>query len=633
MCGIAGFLNFNSQQVSLDLASLEQAILKLNLRGPDFQNCESVSEQVGLAHARLSIIDTSNEANQPMHAYGERYTIIFNGEIYNYLELKQQLEKEKGEVFFTSSDTEVILRMYHHHGKDCLRFFNGFFALAIHDKESDELFIARDRMGIKPLIYTKTDTSVYFASEMKAMMAFNIKREIDFVSLQQYFQFNYIPSPSTIFKNVHKLKPGHFLSIDKTGNIKEEQYYTIPKTTTYLNLNYEEAQKELRDILDLSVQRRLVADVPLGSFLSGGIDSSIIATIASKHKKNLNTFSIGFKDSPHFDETAYANLVAKKIKSNHTVFSLSNDDLYESLNDILDYIDEPFADSSAIPVYILSKRTRQEVTVALSGDGADEIFGGYNKHKAEYQVNQNSLMNKMVGLGLPIWSAMPKSRHSKIGNTFRQLARFAEGQKLTSAERYWRWCSFASEAYPYDLLKENLLTTQSQFKGRKDEILKYFSDSRDINETLYTDMNLVLVNDMLTKVDLMSMANSLEVRVPFLDHELVNFAFQLPGHFKVNKSGRKTILKDAFRNDLPPELYSRNKMGFEVPLLQWFRSDLKSLILDDLLEDQFIQDQNIFNLETIRGLKKQLFSSNPGEIHAQIWALIVFQRWYMKYMM
>jgi asparagine synthase (glutamine-hydrolysing) len=633
MCGIAGFINFDLQQLSGDFEALDVAIASLNLRGPDFQNSKSVSNQIGLAHARLSIIDTSNGANQPMHAYNERYTIIFNGEIYNYRELKDQLEKEKGEVFRTSSDTEVILRMYHHHGNECLAFFNGFFAFAIHDKQSNEVFIARDRMGIKPLIFAKTATSVYFASEMKAMMAFNIKRDIDFVSLQQYFQFNYIPSPSTIFKNVHKLKPGHFLVINNKGEIQEEEYYKIPKTTAYLNLNYEEAQVSLRKILEESVQKRLVSDVPLGSFLSGGIDSSIIATIASKHKENLNTFSIGFKDNPYFDETAYADLVAKKIKSNHTVFSLSNNDLFESLNEILDYIDEPFADSSAIPVYILSKKTRQEVTVALSGDGADEIFGGYNKHKAEYQVQQKSLMNKFVGLGLPLWKVMPKSRHGKIGNTFRQLERFAEGQKLSTPERYWRWCSFTAESYSHDLLKENLQGTQPVFQARKDEILKHFSESGDINETLYTDMNLVLVNDMLTKVDLMSMANSLEVRVPFLDHELVDFAFQLPSSYKVNKDGRKTILKDAFREDLPQELYSRNKMGFEVPLLQWFRTDLRSLIMDNLLEDQFIKDQNIFKEETIKDLKRQLFSNNPGEIHAQIWALIVFQKWYKKYMM
>jgi asparagine synthase (glutamine-hydrolysing) len=633
MCGIAGFINFDLQQLSGDFVALDKAIASLNLRGPDFQKSEAVSSQVGLAHARLSIIDTSNAANQPMHSYSERYTIVFNGEIYNYLELKHQLEKEKGEVFRTSSDTEVILRMYHHHGKECLSFFNGFFAFAIHDKQSNEVFIARDRMGIKPLIFAKTDTSVYFASEMKAMMAFNIKRDIDFVSLQQYFQFNYIPSPSTIFKGVYKLKPGHYLMVTKHGAIQEEQYYEIPKTTSYLNLSYQEAQASLRKILESSVQRRLVADVPLGSFLSGGIDSSIIATIASKHKKNLNTFSIGFKDNPYFDETAYADLVAKKIKSNHTVFSLSNKDLFESLNEILDYIDEPFADSSAIPVYILSKKTRQEATVALSGDGADEIFGGYNKHKAEYQVQQKSLMNKFVGLGLPLWKVMPKSRHGKIGNTFRQLERFAEGQKLSTPERYWRWCSFTAESYSHDLLKENLQGTQPVFQARKDEILKHFSESGDINETLYTDMNLVLVNDMLTKVDLMSMANSLEVRVPFLDHELVDFAFQLPSSYKVNKDGRKTILKDAFREDLPQELYSRNKMGFEVPLLQWFRTDLRSLIMDNLLEDQFIKDQNIFKEETIKDLKRQLFSNNPGEIHAQIWALIVFQKWYKKYMM
>jgi len=241
-------------------------------------------------------------------------------------------------------------------------------------------------------------------------------------------------------------------------------------------------------------------------------------------------------------------------------------------------------------------------------------------------------LNTLVSFGGPLWDKLPKSRHSKLGNLFRQLDRFAQGKKLDTPERYWRWCSFSPESYAKKLLKTDLGKSQGEFLSRKADILKHFNLANDINETLYTDMHLVLVNDMLTKVDLMSMANSLEVRVPFLDHELVNFAFQLPGEFKVSKNGRKRIVKDAFRSMLPPELYSRNKMGFEVPLLQWFRSDLKALIVDDLLADDFIEEQNIFNIDTIRDLKKQLFSSNPEDIHAQIWALIVFQTWYKKYM-
>lgn len=633
MCGIAGFIGLEKDVGESLFNNLNQAISRLNLRGPDCQLAKRIDDHVGFAHARLSIIDTTDAANQPMSVYEDRYSIVFNGEIYNYQELKDKLISEKGESFNTSSDTEVILRMFHHYGKACVDTFNGFFAFAIYDRKSKETFIARDRIGIKPLYYTKKENTFLFASEMKALMSFNIDKEIDFVSLQQYFQFNYIPCPNTIFKGVNKLMPGHSLSIDESGTCTESTYYKIPYTREFSNLSYEQAQKELVKILDRSVQRRLVSDVPLGSFLSGGIDSSVIATLAANHEPGLNTFSIGFKDNPYFDETEYANLVAKKIKSNHTVFSLSNTDLYENLNHILDYIDEPFADSSAIPVYILSKKTRKYVTVALSGDGADELFGGYNKHKAEYMVQQKSLINSLVSAGSPIWEILPKSRHSKLGNTIRQLDRFAQGRKLEDKERYWRWCSFTPESYALSLLKYDVSKDEQIYTERKHKILKHFNKGNDINETLYTDMNLVLVNDMLTKVDLMSMANSLEVRVPFLDHELVNFAFQLPAEYKVSAKGRKRILKDAFRNVLPPELYSRNKMGFEVPLLQWFRSDLKALILDDLLADSFIDEQNIFNLDTIRKLKKQLFSSNPGEIHAQIWALIVFQTWYKKYMM
>ncbi|MCB0509219.1 MAG: asparagine synthase (glutamine-hydrolyzing) [Chitinophagales bacterium] len=633
MCGIAGFLSFDKTEFASDVQGLNAAITKLNLRGPDFQGYSLYNEKLGFAHARLSIIDTSDASNQPMSAYNNSLHLIFNGEIYNYRELRDGLITKFGEQFQTQSDTEVILRMYKHYGVECVSHFNGFFAFAIYDEASDQVFIARDRMGIKPLFFAQKAKQFYFASELKALLEFNIPRQIDFVSLQQYFQFNYIPQPNSILQGVKKLAPGAYLLISNKGEITQKSYYKIPFQKKYSNLSYTEAQVELKRILELSVQRRLVSDVPLGSFLSGGIDSSVIATLAARHQTNLNTFSIGFTDNPYFDETKYANLVAKRIKSNHTVFSLSNQDLYDNLHNILDYIDEPFADSSAIPVYILSRKTREKVTVALSGDGADEMFGGYNKHMAEFKMLEGGFASAAVKAGLPLWKLLPKSRHSKFSNLFRQLERYAEGAKMEAKERYWRWCSFTPESYPKDLIKFDLNTLSNTYESRKQEILQHFTSTKDINETLRSDMDLVLVNDMLTKVDLMSMANSLEVRVPFLDHELVNFAFQLPGHYKVSHQGRKRILKDAFRNELPSELYTRNKMGFEVPLLQWFRSDLKALILDDLLADNFIVEQNLFNLSAVQNLKRTLFSNNPGEVHAQIWALIVFQVWYKKYIM
>lgn len=632
MCGISGVFAL-TERGKEQLSYLKNAISRLNKRGPDNQNVISLSEnKVGLAHARLSIIDTSDSANQPMQSYNGKYTIVFNGEIYNYKELKNIL-KQKGETFVTNGDTEVILKMYHHYGEECVKYFNGFFAFAIFDKDNNTLFIARDRIGIKPLFYTVDKDNFIFASEMKALMAFNFDKKLDYVSLKQYFQFNYIPYPNTIFEQVKKLEPGHTLFIKNDGSLKKNPFYTIPKNKPTKFSSYEDAQTQLKNILEKSVQNRLVSDVPLGSFLSGGIDSSVIATLAAKHKPNLNTFSIGFKDQPYFDETEYANLVAKKIKSTHTVFSLTNNDLYENLHNILDYIDEPFADSSAIPVYILSKKTREKVTVSLSGDGADELFGGYNKHFAEWRVQQQSIINKLVKTGAPLWKALPKSRHSKLGNLFRQLDRFATGAKMNMGERYLRWCAFSEENYAEELLLTPNNINNQEYTKRKESIISLFNSESNINDILYADMHQVLVNDMLVKVDLMSMANSLEVRVPFLDHNVVDFAFSLPANYKVSKEGRKRILKDAFRNDLPQELYNRNKMGFEVPLLQWFQTDLKSMIIDDLLSDKFIEEQQIFNPKTIEQLKKQLFSNNPGEVHAKIWALIVFQYWWKKYMM
>ncbi len=386
--------------------------------------------------------------------------------------------------------------------------------------------------------------------------------------------------------------------------------------------------------MDGAVQRRLVADVPLGAFLSGGIDSSVITALAARHTPHLNTFSIGFKDEPFFDETKYANLVAARHKTNHTVFSLTNDDLYEHIHSMLDYLDEPFADSSALAVYILSQRTRQKVTVALSGDGADEMFGGYNKHMGEFKVRQGGVKAEAVtALGF-VWDVLPKSRNGFFGNRIRQLQRFSRGMTAGVKDRYWDWASFASAADA-----RNLLSPASRAKvgkklaaKRRKDILSHLHTDGDLNEVLLTDMTLVLPYDMLTKVDLMSMANSLEVRTPFLDYKVVDFAFSLPVSSKVDANMKKRIVQDAFRSELPVELYDRPKHGFEVPLLKWMRGELRSLIENDLLQDDFIAAQGIFDVQAIRALKTQLFSRSPGDVHARIWGLIVFQTWWKQYM-
>ncbi|GAA4372953.1 asparagine synthase (glutamine-hydrolyzing) [Hymenobacter koreensis] len=634
MCGITGLFAFSDSGRS-SLTGLQASTDAIVSRGPDSQG-HFVYDCVGLGFRRLAILDLSADGNQPMTDESGRYTIVFNGEIFNFRELRARLQR-KGYTFKSHTDTEVILKLYITEGRGFLKKLNGFFGLAIYDKEENTLFIARDRMGVKPMLVYRDEDKLMFASEMKSLLALGVPRKLDYASLSHYLQLNYIPGPATIFKGVKKLLPGHYLFVRPDGKVVKKRWYKIPydpKKVAKNRTTYEQQKAKLVELMDASVARRLVADVPLGSFLSGGIDSSVITALAARHTPHLNTFSIGFRDEPFFDETKYANLVAKMHKTNHTVFSLTNNDLYGHLFDVLDYFDEPFADSSALAVYILSKHTREKVTVALSGDGADEMFAGYNKHMGEWQVRTGGAKAELVtGLNI-LWDVLPKSRNSFLGNKVRQLQRFSRGMLSGPKDRYWDWASLASEKDARNLLSPSARSKAGKRiadKRRKD-ILENLHADGDLNEVLLTDMNLVLPYDMLAKVDLMSMANSLEVRTPFLDYKVVNFAFSLPVESKIDAKMKKRIVQDAFRPLLPEELYKRPKHGFEVPLLKWFRNELRPLITDDLLSDDFVEAQGIFSVDAVRDLKKQLFSNNPGDVHARIWALIVFQHWWKRHM-
>jgi len=630
MCGISGFflINGDSRTYQQRLQKSNATLLK---RGPDGGNCVS-DNIVGLGHRRLSIIDTSNNGSQPMSNSDGRYSIIFNGEIFNFQDLKKKYLADKRD-WTSHSDTEVLLYLYIKYGEACLTFLSGFFAFAIYDKQKEELFIARDRYGKKPLLYYKTDDYLVFASEMKALLAYDIPKELNYTALLQYLQLNYIPQPSSMLKGVRKLMPGHSLLISKSS-FEEKPYYTLNASPRANSLPYAEASERLVQLLDNSVKERMIADVPIGAFLSGGIDSSVIVALASRYTQQLNTFSIGYKDNPFFDETYYANLVAKKYNTNHTVFSLTNDDFLSHLDNVLDYIDEPFADSSAIPVYILSHYTRRHVTVALSGDGGDEVFAGYNKHQAELRMRQKGILNTLVKIGGPLWNSLPQSRNSRFSNLFRQLNRFAEGGKLDPKERYWRWAGFQTQGEAQKLLSTSAFSNVDEilYEDEKNHILRHLKGGLALEDFLLTDMQLVLLSDMLVKVDLMSMANSLEVRSPFLDYNVVDFAFHLPTSYKINNKLKKRIVQDAFRKYLPEELYNRPKHGFEIPLLGWFRKELKDRITNDWLADSYIKEQGIFEINAIQQLKSRLFSNNPGDVHATIWALIVFQSWWRKYM-
>lgn len=626
MCGIVGVYAFN-EEAKTHFANVPKALKKLSLRGPDKQQHIQIKNMC-MGHTRLAVIDLSEQAQQPMTDPTGQYTIIFNGEIYNYKELRKHLIN-KGVSFKTQSDTEVLLQLYIHEGEQFVEKLNGFFAFAIYNHIADSLFVVRDRMGIKPLLYFYNNNKLFFASEMKALLELGVDKEIDHTSVHEYFRFNYIPSPNTIFKNVKKLIPGTCLSI-KNGTIDVKKYYTIPYNQQQTNVkSYEQSQKHLRKLIEESVKKRLIADVPLGSFLSGGIDSSVVVAEAVKHTPHLNTFSIGYKDEPFFDETSYAELVAKKFKTNHHTFKLTNEQLYNNLHSVLNYIDEPFADSSALPLHILSMHTRQHATVALSGDGADEMFAGYNKHKAHFLAIQKSIKSEFIKAGLPIWTSLPKSRNGKISNKIRQLEKYAQGLKLNPESRYLQWASLMIPQQASALCKQSLPTN---YTDRQRINTCHFADNENINDILYADMHLVLVSDMLHKVDSMSMANSLEVRTPFLDHNIVEFAFSLPQKYKITKDIKKRILQDAYRSVLPAELYKRPKHGFEVPLLKWFRTELKTEINEKYLNRDFIESQNMFNYKIIANMQKQLFSNNPGDIQAHLWALVVFQHWWKNYM-
>ena len=634
MCGITGIYAFNEVGRFFSI-NLQQATQQLSKRGPDFINT-SLFHRVNLGHTRLAIIDPNPESHQPMTDPTERYTIVFNGEIYNYRALRQNLQNQ-GVTFVTASDTEVVLQAYIHQGIDFLASLDGFFALAIYDNETNTMLLARDRYGIKPLLVYQDEDKLIFGSEMKSLIRFGIEKALDYTSLKHYLQLNYLPHPFSMLKKVRKLPCGHYLLIKGREAQEEKAFYKMPHLGGSRDFvgSYEDSQQAFAKILEESVQRRMVSDVPLGAFLSGGIDSSVIASLAARHTDKLHTFSIGYKDEAFFDETHYARLVANKIGTEHTVFSVSNQDMLDHIDEILNYIDEPFADSSAIAVYLLSKLTRKHVTVALSGDGADELFSGYNKHAAEYRLRQNNWKVNLVKSMGSLWRKLPKSRSSTFGNRVRQLHRFAEGAKLSVQDRYWNWATFAQEPEVDRLFTEKSLNrlNQEAYLQQKKELLVHLQNDglMHFNELLLTDMQLVLPGDMLTKVDLMSMANGLEVRVPFLSHEVVDFAFSLPSEFKIDARYRKKIVQDTFRDILPKELYQRPKKGFEVPLLKWLKTDLKDLITKDLLSDELVEAQGVFEVREVQKMKQKLFSSNPEDAHARVWGLMVFQNWWKKW--
>jgi asparagine synthase (glutamine-hydrolysing) len=616
LCGIIGIWAKNNLGIQ-ELPKLSNAINTLKHRGPDNSSVQ-LYDKCGFGHTRLSIIDTDVRSNQPFISEDARYTMVFNGEIYNYRELKVELE-DAGIQFKTSSDTEVLFELLKLKGKDALQLLDGFFAFAFYDAHQETILLARDRIGIKPLLVYEDSDKIIFSSEFQSFFDFRIKVEINEKGLNNYFGFTYTLAPDTILKNVVKILPGQLAEI-KGGEIRLEHYYL--SDYEHSTLSFDEAKIQLRKLVKTSVKNRLLADVSVGCFLSGGVDSSIIAAVAIQEKPDLHTYSMGF-DHPYFNEAGYAADVAKHIGSNHSEFILTKADFKENFHDFLNAIDEPFADSSAFAVYMLSKKTKLFVSVALSGDGADELFGGYRKHQAMFQMAKMSATKRgIIRFGATFLKPLKSDRSSRIGEFNRKLQKLTKGLKDQPKDRYLKWCQFIDPSSRQKLFSKNFQENSLDLHG---------FDWSDLNTQLFVDQKHVLPNDMLKKVDLMSMAFALEVRVPFLDHKIVEFANSLPFSYKVNANGGKHLLKAAFSDLLPDAIFSRSKKGFEIPLKEWLGDELDAIFDGELFSKDYLAHQGQFSWDYIQILRKNWRKASFGDSIYLVWALVVYQHWWNKY--
>lgn len=619
MCGIAGTYQIDPARPETG-ERINAALQCIAHRGPDDEGIH-LNGRVVLGQRRLSIIDTSSAGHQPFTDTGGRYTMVFNGEVFNFQELRAQLEAE-GHVFRSQSDTEIVLRLYSLKGPAFLHDLNGFFALAIHDAETDTLFVARDRFGVKPLLWSVVDGRFLFSSELRSLLALGAERRQDLLSAQQYFAYHYIPAPYTVFEGTHKLLPGHSIHVDARG-ATVERWYDVVEASKRIHPS-KDNRRTLYDLMDDAVRLRLIADVPVGAFLSGGVDSSIVSALAARHHKHLHTFSIGYADDPYFDETQYAEEVARHIKSDHSTFKLTREELAENYPRLLAATDEPFADSSALPSFMLCERTRKQVTVAVSGDGADEVFGGYTKHQAELRWRSPGAQEQAVQLLAPLWRVLPRSRNGKWQNRFRQYDRFARLANTPEDRRFQELAAFTTHEEADSLV---VAKVDTEAMAKRDTVFTgAFARMPGMNGALLADVLSTLPNDMLHKVDLTSMANSLEVRTPFLDKRVVEFAFSLPAEAKLQKGSGKHILRETFGHLLPTTVMTRNKKGFEVPLLELLRGPLTPLV-DATFKKDLVESAGL-DWKATSGVLKQLRSSLPGTSQATVHALLVYISWW-----
>jgi asparagine synthase (glutamine-hydrolysing) len=629
MCGIYGYVTSGG---TVDAGILQAMGDCLKHRGPD-DSGEVVRNvgrfSVGLGHKRLSIIDLSIGGRQPIANEDETIWITFNGEIYNFKELRDELKKN-GHRFKSRTDTEVIVHLYEELGTACLNRLNGMFAFALWDERKKTLFLARDRMGKKPLHYCLRKNQLIFASEIKALLRHPaVDRRLSFKSLDKYLSYEYIPAPESIFSSVKKLEPGHYL-LYRNDEAVSAQYWDIP-LEDYPIADSTEAQytEELRELLDQAVRRRLVADVPVGLFVSGGLDSGLVAALASRAKGQLECFSVGF-DERSFDESRYAVEVAQSLGLKHHLRTFRDHDMLRMVEKLPEIIDEPLADPSIVPLYLLSEFTSQNTKVVLSGDGGDEIFAGYQTFQAHKLVTYYDVLPRFTKAALhAMVSRLPVS-HGYLSPDFK-LKQFLKGVGVSSEVRFFLWRGAFTNSDKVNLLHPDL---RAELHGHNtyDDIYRYVKESgltKELERILYLSMKLYLQDNNLVTVDRASMANGLEVRSPLLDKEVVEFVCRLPMEYKLNGFKTKYLLKKAAEGLLPRRIIYRQKKGFGIPLAKWLTGQLKGFMLDYLGQER-IERQGIFNYPYVKQLIDEQLARKKDN-REPLWTLLIFQAWYEKY--
>ena len=629
MCGIYGYL---SSKRSIDPRILRSMGDTLRHRGPDDEG-EMIGEDgdlcVGFGHQRLSIIDLSPAGRQPMSNEDGSIWITYNGEIYNFRALREELER-KGHRFKSSSDTEVVIHLYEELGIRCLEKMNGMFAFALWDRHKKTLILARDRIGKKPLHYALSNEGIVFASELKALLTHpSVSREIDLQSLNRYLTYEYVPAPDSIFKSIKKLEPGHYL-LYRQGATEMVQYWDIPLTDNPMGYKTEtEYVEDLRERLANAVKSRLVADVPVGLFLSGGVDSSLIAALAMRANPKLECFSIGF-DEPSFDESRYAREVARALNAQHQLMIFSTREMLDTVHSLPDILDEPLADASILPTYLLSKFASQKVKVALSGDGGDELFAGYPTYQAHKLITYYDSLPAFLKSALRAMASHLPVSHNNISTEFK-IKQFLKGAGVASEIRFFIWMGAFTDAEKKGLLSDEV-KSELRSHNTYEDIFNYISKSKltkDMERILYLSMKLYLQDDLLVKVDRTSMANSLEVRCPLLDYEFIEFACSLPMFYKLNGLKTKYLFKKAAMGLLPASIINRPKKGFGIPISRWLCGELKDLMMNHL-NQQTIERQGLFDWPYISGLM-DAHLSRRADHRKLLWPLIVFQIWYARF--